>query len=65
MGIDVDWDLPIVVLRWSDGSHNIFFKHDKRALKNYVKTKRNLIGFKMKYKTIEYKKSHYDRLNGL
>lgn len=65
MDNDADYDLPIVVLRWSDGSHNIFFKHDKSALKTYIKTKRNLMGFKMKYKSIEYKKSQYDRLNGL
>ena len=60
-----DYDRLIVVLHWTDGSHNTFFKHDKEAIKRFVKTKREALGQKLKYRVKEYKKSHYDRLNGL
>ena len=59
-----DYDHLVVVLHWADGSHNTFFKHDKDALKRFVKTKRGVLGNKLKYKVKEYKKSQYDRLNG-
>jgi len=58
------YDSLVVVLHWADGSLNTFFKHDKDAVKTFVKAKRNLYGFKLKYKIKEYKKSQYDRING-
>lgn len=61
-----DHDTPIVVLKWSDGSHAVFVESDRVALENYINRKVEREGETARdYTLLKALKHEYDALKGL
>lgn len=59
-------DATVLLLRWKDGSHAVFFESDKTALQNFINRKVERDGPEAaRYLQSRLSKREYDLLKGL